>query len=53
MKRLVTQNVTDAFGRVVGQNFGVWDSRRRDMVFLPHPRREKAEAFLAQGELEV
>jgi hypothetical protein len=55
MKRLVIENVTDQFGRFIGQSFGVWDSVRRVMVFLPWPGargRARAEAFIAQGEFE-
>lgn len=50
-RKLVIQNLTDQFGRFCGQLFGVWDTTLKAMVFLPHPNRAKAEAFLAQGDL--
>jgi hypothetical protein len=50
-KILSIQNLKDQFGRFAGQLFGVWDNERKEMVFLPHPDRTKAEAFISQGEL--
>lgn len=52
-KRLVIQNLTDKFGRFCGQTFGVWDTKLKAMVFLPHPNRAKAEAYIAQMELDL
>jgi hypothetical protein len=50
-KILSIQNLKDEFGRFAGQLFSVWDNERKEMVFLPHPDRSKAEAFISQGEL--
>jgi hypothetical protein len=52
-KRLVIRNLTDQFGRFYGQTFGVWDTKLKALVFLHHPNRAKAEAFIAQMELDL
>lgn len=52
-KRLVIHNMTNEYGSFAGQLFGVWDIKLQAMVFPLHTRRERAEAFLNQLELDI
>ena len=50
-KRLVITNTPDRFGRFGGQDFSVWDTKRRVLVYPRDPRRQCAEMALNQYEL--
>lgn len=56
MKRIVTQNLQDQYGRFLGQMVGVWDTERKCMVYPFDWRKDakkRAQAFIDQQEFPL